>query len=60
MKWGALAFILVWLAGFYGWVANIVKLFAINFHDPISTILVLRCLGIVLAPLGALLGFVSN
>lgn len=39
-----------------GWVANIVKLAGMSF-DPISGMAVLRIVGIFLAPLGAVLGF---
>ncbi len=44
------------LAALGGWIANIVKLIGMNF-DHISGMLVVRAIGVVLAPLGAVLGF---
>lgn len=40
-----------------GWVANIVKLVGSDF-DPITGLLIARVVGIFLAPLGAVLGYV--
>lgn len=40
-----------------GWVANVVKLVGSDF-DPITGLVIARCIGVVLAPLGAVLGFV--
>ncbi len=48
--WGIL------LAGLIGWVANIVKLIGMDFGG-VSGMLVARAIGIVVAPLGAVLGF---
>lgn len=42
--------------GFGGWVANIWKI-AVAISDPISGLFVLRAIGIVVAPLGAVLGY---
>ena len=42
-----------------GWVANIVKLTSCHF-DPLNAEAVLRVVGIFLAPLGAVLGFVPH
>lgn len=51
-------FIVVFVVlGFGGWVANVVKLIGSNF-DPITGLVIARCIGVVLAPLGAVLGFV--
>lgn len=47
---------LVALLGFGGWIANIVKLVGSNF-DPITGMVVARAIGIFVAPLGAVLGF---
>lgn len=40
-----------------GWIANIVKLVGSDF-DPITGLLIARVVGIFLAPLGAVLGYV--
>ena len=52
-----LLFALILLAGTVGWVLNIVKLAGSTF-DPITGILVLRAIGVFVAPLGAVLGFI--
>lgn len=44
------------VAGVCGWIANVVKLVGSNF-DPITGIVVARAIGIFVAPLGAVLGF---
>lgn len=51
-----LIFVIIWLVGFYGWVSNIIKLWNSSF-EVLSGMLVLRIVGIFLAPLGAILGF---
>lgn len=53
----------VWFAGCFagalGWVLNIVKILGMDF-DPnnISMMLVLRLIGVIVAPLGAVLGYI--
>ena len=44
------------LVGVGGWIANIVKLCGMNF-DHITGLLVVRAVGIVAAPLGAVMGY---
>jgi hypothetical protein len=51
-----LVWLLVFIAGFGGWVANIVKLAGMDFAS-VTGMLVLRAIGIIVAPLGAVLGF---
>lgn len=46
----------IWAVGIIGWVMNIVKLFGM-INDPITGMAILRGVGIFLAPLGAVLGF---
>ena len=41
---------------FGGWIANIVKVIDIA-SDPVTGLFILRCIGIVFAPLGVILGF---
>lgn len=41
----------------WGWVWNIVKIADSSF-DPLSAIVVLRCIGVFVAPLGVVLGFI--
>jgi hypothetical protein len=53
---GILVVVSVVLLGCYGWVMNIVKMFAIA-SEPITGLFILRGIGIFLAPLGAVLGF---
>lgn len=53
-------FVFVWLLmviiGGYGWVWNIIDL--IHMHDGITGLFVVRVVGIFVAPIGAVLGFV--
>ncbi|HJV73145.1 MAG TPA: hypothetical protein VJ654_02900 [Noviherbaspirillum sp.] len=51
-----LFYLIVIIGGGYGWIANIVKLFNADFTR-ITGALVLRCIGIVAAPLGAVMGY---
>lgn len=48
--------IAIGLLGIGGWIANIVKLVGSNF-DPITGMVIARAIGIFVAPLGAVLGF---
>jgi hypothetical protein len=45
------------IAGTYGWCSNIVTIFHSNFND-LTGVLVLRVVGIFVAPIGAVLGFI--
>lgn len=58
---GVTAFELIIVAvavlGIGGWVANVVKLVGADF-EPLTGLIVARCIGVFFAPLGAVLGFV--
>lgn len=54
-----LLFLLIVLFGVGGWIANIVKLIGMNL-DPITGMLIVRAVGIVLLPVGAVVGFIPN
>ena len=41
------------------WIVNVVKIFGCSF-DPLTAIPILRIVGIFVAPLGSVLGFVPN
>jgi hypothetical protein len=49
--------VLLFLAGAWGWIWNIIKLAQSSF-DPLTGLVVLRCFGIFIPPLGAILGFI--
>jgi hypothetical protein len=55
-------FVIVWLLvvvfGTFGWISNIVKLTQADFEAPYAEE-VLRSVGVVVAPLGAVMGYVS-
>ena len=51
-----LVVVLIWLAAVGGWIANIVKIVGM-ISDPITGMFILRCVGIIAAPLGAVLGY---
>jgi len=46
----------VWIAAIVGWVMNIVTLYHMSFAT-ITGELVLRCVGIFVAPIGSVMGF---
>lgn len=48
--------IILFIAAIGGWIANIVKIFS-EISDPITGLFILRAIGVVLAPLGAVLGY---
>lgn len=48
---------LIIVIGIGGWVANIVKVFGSDFAN-FTALLAVRCIGIALAPLGAVMGFI--
>lgn len=52
-----LAIVVIVLVGVGGWVANIVKLTGESF-DPITAMAVIRSIGVFVAPLGSVLGFI--
>lgn len=55
--------IVVWLlaiaAGGIGWIWNIVKLCAMTF-DPLTGLLVVRAIGIIVFPVGMVVGYIPN
>jgi competence protein ComGC len=51
-----LIIVLVFIPGIIGWVWNIIKLVHV-ISDPLTGMTVLRGVGIIVAPLGAILGF---
>lgn len=50
-----LGFIALWILGIVGWIANLVVLYGASF-DPLTGPVILRIVGIFVAPLGAILG----
>lgn len=53
----AFAIIAIWLAAIWGWVLNILTIFESSF-TPLTGQLVLRVIGVFVAPLGSILGYV--
>jgi len=51
-----LLIIIIAILGFIGWIMNIVDIIHSSFN-PVSTLLILRFVGIVIAPIGAFLGW---
>ena len=56
MKYLFIAWLSLIAAAGYGWVMNIVTLFGADFSI-ITGVLVLRVIGVFMAPLGAILGY---
>lgn len=52
-----LIFLLIWIAGFAGWIWNIAKIIH-TFNDPVTGLFIARCIGTIGFPLGAILGYV--
>lgn len=52
----ALFIILIWVFAVGGWIANIVKI-VLSIDLPLTGLFVFRCIGIIVAPLGAILGW---
>ena len=52
----AVIFILLWLAAAGGWIANLVKIF-VSAGDPITGFFIVRCIGVIAAPVGVVLGY---
>lgn len=53
---GGLIVIAIWIAVIYGWIANIVDIIH-TVSDPITGMFILRCVGIIVAPVGAIMGY---
>ena len=53
----ALFIIALWVLALGGWIANIVKLVGMDF-GAITGLLIVRAIGIFIAPLGAVMGFI--
>jgi competence protein ComGC len=52
-----LIFVLLWIAGAYGWVTNIIKLVD-TVNDTVTGLFIVRAIGIFVPPLGAVMGFI--
>jgi hypothetical protein len=57
MKVTAPIFIGIWIASAIGWIMNIITLAGSSF-DPLTGMVVLRIIGIFVAPLGVVLGYI--
>ena len=60
-----LVIITIWVVGIVGWVLNIVKLVKTLKSNqgqptPVNAMFVARCIGVIAAPLGTVLGFMNN
>lgn len=58
MKTIALVYIAVWVAGIVGWIANLVQIVH-TASDPITGLFILKCIGVVAAPVGSILGLIG-
>lgn len=55
---GAFSIVILWIGLVIGWIMNIVKLFGLSF-DTFSPELVIRIVGVVLAPIGGVVGWMG-
>lgn len=50
--------IIVIATGLWGYFWNIVKIIeAVQLHDPVTKMFMLRCIGVLIPPLGVIMGF---
>lgn len=50
------AFVLFWFVAIGGWVANVAKIFW-TAGDPLTAFFLIRCIGVVVPPVGVVLGY---
>ena len=53
-----IAFILSYAFIIVGWIANIVQVIAL-INEPLTTLLALKCVGILVFPVGVILGWIG-
>ena len=58
MNFAIIGIVVVWLIGIVGWVANIVQVVSMWSPD-VTAMLVLKIVGIFVAPLGSVLGIIG-
>jgi len=58
MNYVMVGIVVIWIIGIIGWVANIVQIVSIWSPD-ITAMLVLKIVGIFIAPLGSVLGIIG-
>lgn len=51
-------FIVVLITAFIGWVLNIVQVIHV-IAEPVTGLFVIKCIGVLMAPLGAVLGWIG-
>ncbi len=56
--WIGLGYIALWVAAIIGWILNIVQVVQMA-DESITGMFVLKCVGILAAPLGAVLGWIG-
>ncbi len=56
MQFKLYATLLIVIASLYGWVANLVKLLGV-INDPLTLMSALRSVGVLVPPVGAVLGY---
>ncbi len=54
-----LVWVVLLVAGAVGWVWNIVRIVG-HMSDPITGLFVVRCIGVFVAPVGAVLGYIPS
>lgn len=53
-----LIYVLFWGLAIFGWLSNIFQIF-FRISDPVTGLFLLKCLGVPLLPLGAILGLIG-
>jgi len=53
-------FVTFWIAFAYGWINNIVDIYHMAVaNTPVTTMFIMRIIGVLFAPLGAILGYIG-
>lgn len=60
MQFLGLGVIALWLAGVIGWVMNLMQIVALATSvAPVTTMFIIKCVGVLIAPVGAFLGWIG-
>ena len=54
---GVIAVTTVVIASIVGWILNVIAIFGSSF-DPLTGVVVLRCIGVFVPPIGAVMGYI--
>ena len=60
MQFLGLGVLAIWLACIVGWIMNLMQIVALATSvAPITTMFIVKCVGVLIAPVGAILGWIG-